>query len=92
MHPQLVLDSTPADAYLAGHCSSCPKVKFRLEANTLHHKLILRELFDAHTHLAHRHWRDVAKEMCEETDPARFTQLCDELTETLTMSARPLGR
>jgi hypothetical protein len=30
-----------------------------------------------------RGWRDIAQEMCRETDPERVTKLCEELTKAM---------
>jgi hypothetical protein len=50
---EFILDSGPEDDYLAGHCSSCPNTKFRLQDNTLEHKTLLRKMFDSHFKRVH---------------------------------------
>ena len=50
---ELVLDSTPDDNFLEGHCSACKTTKFRLTGNTMDQKLLLRSMFDSHFRRAH---------------------------------------
>ena len=51
--PDLVITSFPDDGFLAGHCSSCHSVKFTLQGNTMHHKKLLRGMFDQHFKRVH---------------------------------------
>jgi Fe-S cluster biogenesis protein NfuA len=51
--PDLVITSSPDDGFLEGHCSSCHSVKFTLQGNTMHHKMLLRGMFDQHFKRVH---------------------------------------
>jgi hypothetical protein len=51
--PELVITSSPDDGFLAGHCSSCHSVKFKLQGNTIDHKKLLRGMFDQHFKRVH---------------------------------------
>jgi hypothetical protein len=44
--PELVLTSTPEDAFLSGVCFACPTIKFSLKGNNLEHEQLLRTMFD----------------------------------------------
>ena len=50
---ELVLDSTPDDNFLEGHCSACKTTKFRLTRNTMDQKTLLRSMYDSHFRRAH---------------------------------------
>jgi len=57
---ELVITSSPDDAVVDGHCSSCPNVKFTVEGNQLHHKVLVRGLFDQHYKRVHLRENDSA--------------------------------
>jgi hypothetical protein len=57
---ELVIDSTPDDDLVAGHCSSCSAVQFRLRGNNLRNKELLRTMFDKH--FGRVHMRDEASQ------------------------------
>ena len=50
---ELVLDSTPDDNFLEGHCSAYKTTKFRLTGNTMDQKTLLRSMYDSHFRRAH---------------------------------------
>ena len=50
---ELVLDSTPDDNFLEGHCSACKTTKFRLTGNTMDQKTLLRSMYDRHFRRVH---------------------------------------
>jgi len=50
---ELVLDSTPDDNFLEGHCSACETTKFRLTGNTMDQKTLLRSMYDRHFRRVH---------------------------------------
>ena len=50
---ELVLDSTPDDNFLEGHCSACKTTRFRLTGNTMDQKTLLRSMYDSHFRRAH---------------------------------------
>jgi hypothetical protein len=52
-NPQLVIDSAPADDFIAIRCSSCDDFVVRIEGNTLSNKVLMRGLYDLHFKQAH---------------------------------------
>jgi hypothetical protein len=46
--PELVIESTPDDRFIAIRCSSCDTFKVRIEGNTLSNKALMRGMYDLH--------------------------------------------
>jgi hypothetical protein len=63
--PELVITSSPDDEILAGHCSSCRGVQFRLRGSNLRQKDLLRGMFDKH--FKRVHMREDASQASQES-------------------------
>jgi len=50
---ELIIESTPDDTFISGHCSSCETFRFRVEGNTLSNKVLARGIFDLHFKQVH---------------------------------------
>ena len=51
--PELVIDSTPENTFIAAHCSSCEDFRFRVEGNSPVNDTLARGIFDLHFTLIH---------------------------------------
>ncbi len=51
--PELIIESTPDDGFIAIRCSSCDTFKVRIEENTLASKAMIRGIYDLHFRYVH---------------------------------------